>query len=109
MAKELRMDDQIVKEMIGYISESKDLELSIDEDDTDDVQAVKDIVTGAFEFACHKLAENRSKEEETTLDMGEFVTLVLSYREGADNCYQLSAVPGAEAKKIIKDDADTEE
>lgn len=103
-------DENLTKEMIRYLAEEKKVELSLDEDDYDDQAAVKDIVLGALECVANKLAEEKSKTEEVSINLDDYMTLTVNFREGnGDGNYNLSITAGPELKKRIKDDADAEE
>lgn len=107
------LEEENLKGAVKYISETKRLELSIDSDDGDDITAVKDIVTGFLEYALSELASKKQdvKENgENVVNIGDYISFILSYREGdVDESFQLSAVPGSEAKKLIKINSDDEE
>ena len=102
--------DELVKEVIRYLADEKKVELALDEDDYDDQAAIKDIVLGTIECIANKLGEEKSKTEEVTVNMDDYMSLTVNYREGnGDGNYNLSITAGPELKKRIKDDADAED
>ena len=118
MSKEVKnvvMDDELGAELIVFLREKKKIQFDLDEDDLSDVAAAREIGEGFLEFLGAKLAEIKSKEGESTIEVPGLITLKTSFREGGkDGNWGVGAEVGEEIKKSIKlldsdDDDDSED
>ena len=114
MSKENNMvlDEKLSGELIVFLRERKKLDLSLDEDDSEDASFVKEIIEGFFEYQANKLAENKSKTETVSFEVPGFMMTEVNYREGeGDGNWGVGCTLGEEFKKPIKllDDEDNDE
>ena len=113
MAKTINIaDDKYIRKVVQYLSENKDIELKLDEDDWGDIEAVKGIVEGTLECVAKILGEEKSENEEVTAELPGYLEFKVSHREGADNSdgnWGLGVTAGSELKKRIKDDESLED
>ena len=67
--KNLVMDTDLGAELIVFLREKNKIQLDLDEDDLSDVEAALEIVEGGLEFIASKLAEVKTKEGKSTLEV----------------------------------------
>lgn len=111
--KNLVMDTDLGAELIVFLREKKKIQLDLDEDDLSDVEAALEIVEGGLEFIASKLAEVKTKEGKSTLEVPGLLTFGIDYREGngKNGNWGIGVEVGEEMKKPIKllDDDDEDE
>lgn len=100
----INANEKFWKGVIAYLRDNKQIDIALEEDESDDVDVIKDIVSGSLEYIGVVLGENKSKEEETTLEIPEILEATVSYREGASGNWGIGITAGSEIKKKIKGD-----
>lgn len=105
--KKIVFDEKLGKELVTYIRDQKQIGYAVDEDDGNDVELITTTGYSLLEFGAQELNKEKSKEEPTELTIGGLCSLILEYREGADEsdgAWTLTMIPGEDLKKAIKDD-----
>lgn len=109
MANVIKFDETMVKGLIKHIQEYQRLDLSLDEDDIDDVESIRSIVNSIFQFIGKTLGAEKNEDEEVIFEVPGYIEFKVAYRDnnGKGN-YGIGATVLEGIKKQIKGDAELE-
>lgn len=104
------LEENVIKELVEFIGGRDENAVVIPVQGDDDIEMVKDLVTGIFEFAAKDLAENKSKEEKYENGFADYMGFEVTFHEGdEDNNYGVGTTIGNDFKSIVESEAETEE
>ena len=108
--KKITVDEKFFGGLIQHYMDEQHIQLNLDKYDSDDVNAVGELITGFFQYAGKTMRNNKSESEELTLEVPGYMAFTVSFREGAkEDNWGIGATIDEELKKYIKQAAQDDE